>query len=64
MPEGGGIHAGYVMKKKLIEAVIKNGFHRTNRFEYVLRGNTIFKRTVDEGDWEVARVLKEEDVHD
>lgn len=52
------------MKKKLIETVIKNGFHRTNRFEYVLRGNTILKRTIDEGDWEVARVLKEEDGHD
>lgn len=46
------------MKKKLIDEVIKNGSYRSNRFEYVLRGNKIFKRKIDGDDWKVARVLK------
>lgn len=45
------------MKKKLIDAVIKNGSYQSNRFEYVLRGNKILKRTIDGDDWKVARVL-------
>lgn len=45
------------MKKKLIDAVIKNGSHQSNRFEYVLRGNKILKRTMDGDDWEVTQVL-------
>ena len=45
------------MKKKLIGAVIKNGSYRSNRSEYVLRDNNIFKRTIDGDDWKVERVL-------
>lgn len=45
------------MKKKLIDAVIKNGSYRTNRFKYVLRDNKIFKKKIDEDDWKVALVL-------
>ena len=45
------------MKKKLIDAVIKNGSYRSNRFEYVLLDNKIFKRTIDGDDWKVALVL-------
>lgn len=37
--------------------MIKNGSYRSNRFEYVLRGNKIFKRTIDGDDWKVAKVL-------
>ena len=45
------------MKTELIGAVIKNGSYRSNRSEYVLRGNKIFKRTIDGDDWKVAQVL-------